>query len=234
MMNTTISIRLIAMFIWLAATPAIAEPFNVETFDARYNVKLDGFKVGELQQRVVAREDGTWLLETIMHTTGVVSWFKSDNVVERSVMRSVDDTLQPLSYSYHYTGRNKDVVERIDFDWDKGEVSSLRDGKITLLPTEEGLLDKQVYQLLVRRDLARGLKTMSYRVAERSRLKTFDTIVTGEDTVVTPFGTFRTIKVQRGATTLWCAPDLNYAVVQLEREEDGHTATSYITSLTRK
>lgn len=225
---------LIVLVVWLAATPVHAEPFKVETFDARYNVKLDGFKVGELQQRVALRDDGTYLLETVMNVTGVISWFKSDKVVEQSVMRAVDDTLQPISYSYRYTGRNKDVVERIDFDWNKMQVSSLRDGKITLLPAEPGLLDKQVYQLLVRRDLARGKKKMSYPVAERSRLTTFDIVVLGEESVVTPFGKYRTIKVQRGATTLWCAPDLNYTVVQLAREEDGHTATSYITSLTRK
>jgi len=226
--------RLLAVMMWLAVCSANAEPFKVETFDANYTVKLDGFKVGELQQRLTLKNDGNYLLETIMYTTGVVSWFKSDKVVEQSVMRKLDDTLQPLSYSYHYTGRNKDVVERIDFDWDKMQVRSLRDNKITVLPAQEGLLDKQVYQLLVRRDLARGMKKMSYEVAERSRLTTFDIVVAGEEMVVTPFGKFRAIKVKRGATTLWCAPDLNYAVVQLEREEDGHTATSYITSLTRK
>ncbi|HEY0635771.1 MAG TPA: DUF3108 domain-containing protein [Gammaproteobacteria bacterium] len=224
----------LALLLASASAPLHAEPFRVESFEAHYNVKLDGFKVGELEQRVVARADGTWLLETIMQTTGVVSWFKSDKVVEQSVMRAIDDTLQPLSYSYRYTGRNKDVVERIDFDWNKMQVSSLRDGKITLLPAEKGLLDKQVYQLLVRRDLARGLKSMSYPVAERSRLTTFETTVAGEETLVTPFGKFRTIKVQRGATTLWCAPELGYAVVKLERHEDGHSAVSYITSLTRK
>src|SRR5512139_1232957 len=182
---------LFALLMWLAAVPVAAEPFRVETFDAHYDVKLDGFKVGELEQRLVSRNDNTYMLETIMFTTGVVHWFKSDKVVEQSVMRAVDDTLQPLSYSYRYTGRNKDVVERIDFDWTKMQASSLRDGKITLLPAEKGLLDKQVYQLLVRRDLARGLKKMSYPVAERSRLTTFDIEVMGEETIVTPFGKFR-------------------------------------------
>ncbi|HEY0722073.1 MAG TPA: DUF3108 domain-containing protein [Gammaproteobacteria bacterium] len=225
---------LLFMLLLIATAPLHAEPFRVESFEAHYNVKLDGFKVGELEQRVVPRADGSWLLETIMQTTGVVSWFKSDKVVEQSVMRIVDDTLQPLSYSYRYTGRNKDVVERIDFDWPQMQVRSLRDGKITLLPAEKGLLDKQVYQLLVRRDLARGLKSMSYPVAERSRLTNFDVVVAGEEMVVTPFGKYRTIKVQRGATTLWCAPELGYAVVKLERQEDGHSAVSYITALSRK
>ncbi len=224
----------LALLLPFATPPLHAEPFRPEPFEARYSVKLDGFKVGELEQRVVARGDGSWLLETIMQTTGVVSWFKSDKVVEQSVLRSVGETLQPLSYSYRYTGRNKDVVERIDFDWNKMQVSSLRDGKITLLPAETGLLDKQVYQLLVRRDLMRGLKSMSYRVAERSRLTTFEVVVAGEETVATPFGKYRTIKLQRGATLLWCAPELGYAVVKLERQEDGHSAVSYITSLTRK
>ncbi|HEY0635440.1 MAG TPA: DUF3108 domain-containing protein [Gammaproteobacteria bacterium] len=224
---------LLAALMYVAAAALHAEPFPVETFDARYDVKLDGFNVGGLEQRVTARNDGTWMLETIMYTTGVVSWFKSDRVVEQSVMRAVDGTLQPLSYSYRYTGRNKDVVERLDFDWDKMQVKSLRDGKITMLPAQKGLLDKQVYQLLVRRDVAKGLKKMSYPIAERSRITTFDIEVVGEETITTPLGKFRTLKVQRGATFLWCAPELDYAVVKLSREEDGHTATSYITSLTR-
>ncbi len=223
----------ITMLLWLVAIPASAGSFRVEAFDAHYTVKLDGFKVGELEQRGASQADGTYLLETIMYTTGLVHWFKSDKVVEQSVMRQVDDTLQPLTYSYRYTGRNKDVVERVDFDWNKGRVSSLRDGKITILPAEKGLLDNQIYQLLVRRDLARGLKKMSFRVAYRSSISSFDIVVDGEETVTTPFGKYRAIKVSRGATTLWCAPDLGYTVVKLAREEDDHTATSYITSLTR-
>ena len=238
-MNNLTSLRtpwlagLITVLLWLVAAPVWADGFQVEPFDAHYTVKLDGFKVGELQQRLSKQNDGTSLLETIMYTTGLVHWFKSDKVVEQSVMRQVDDTLQPLAYSYRYTGRNKDVVERIDFDWKKGQVSSLRDGQITILPTEKGLLDNQLYQLLVRRDLARGLKKMSYRVAYRSRITSVDITVQGEETVTTPFGKYRAIKVSRGATTLWCAPDLGYTVVKLAREEDDHTAISYITSLTR-
>lgn len=219
-------------FLWLSSSAWAAEPFYLKPFEAHYSVYgLSLVKLGELQQRFYRKSDNTYVLETVAFTTGMTAWFVSDRTEEQSVMRVTDGSVQPLLYAYHYTGRNKDVVERIDFDWAKGEVRSLRDGKITVLPLSKGLLDKQIYQLLARRDLAQGMTSMSYQVAYRSSLKTYELKVLGKEDIETPFGTFKSLKVQQGATTLWCAPDLGYAIVKLAREEGGHTLTSYITSL---
>jgi len=219
-------------FLWLSSSALAAEPFYLKPFEAHYSVYGLGLvKLGELKQRFYRKSDDTYVLETVAFTTGMTAWFVSDRTEEQSVVRVADGTLQPLLYAYHYTGRNKDVVERIDFDWAKGEVRSLRDGKITVLPLSKGLLDKQIYQLLARRDLAQGMTSMSYQVAYRSSLKTYELKVLGKEDIETPFGTFKSLKVQQGATTLWCAPDLGYAIVKLAREEGGHTLTSYITSL---
>lgn len=220
-----------ALLLWLTSGAQAAETFQFKPFEAKYSVKLGILKLGELKQIFYRQNDGNYVLATTSYSTGLLSLYKY-RVEEQSVMRETDGTLQPLLYVYHATSGSKDVVERIDFDWAKGEARSLRDGKITVLPISKGLLDKQVYQLIARRDLAQGMTSMSYQLAERSHLSTKELKVVGNEDIVTPFGTFKTLKVQIGASTIWCAPDLDYAIVQLSREEDDHTVTSYITSLT--
>src|SRR5512140_2817222 len=45
-------------------------------FTAEYTVQADGFKVGEMSRAVKALGNDTYLIETRLHTTGLVSLFK--------------------------------------------------------------------------------------------------------------------------------------------------------------
>jgi hypothetical protein len=183
-----------------------------------------------MTQRLDKRDDGTYLLETVVYTTGIVSWFKKDRVTERSIWRYVDGKIQPLKYTYHYTGRHRDAVEKVIFDWDKMEVTSLNKDKVTRLPLKPGIYDKQVYQLVLRHDLDAGVKKFHYDVANRSKIRDFDLEVIGREKVMTPSGKVDAIMVKKGTTTLWLADKHNYTVVKIEQNEDGNLATSYLTS----
>ncbi len=183
-----------------------------------------------MRQRYLPQEKGNWLLETEVKTTGLVSWFKSDRVVERSIVAFVNDRPQPLSYLYHYYGNHKEVVERLDFDWEKKRVTSLRDGKTRELPLRKGVYDKQSYQLALREALHRGITDFVYPVADRGEIKQYKLRVVGEEPQVTTFGTVDTLVIKKGTTTLWLAKDYDFLVVKIEQREDGNTATSYITS----
>lgn len=213
---------------------AIALPLQAQSmlkpYTVKYTVHYNGFKVGEMEQSLRANGDDTYLLETVVYTTGLVSWFKSDRVSERSILRHEDGQFKPLSYVYHYTGRHKDVMDRLDFDWEKKQIKSLRDGKITTLALTPGIYDKQVYQLAMREELESGKKRFVYRVADRGKIEEYELLVTGEEPVVTSLGKVDTIKVEKGATTLWVAKAYDYTVVKIEKQEDGNIASSYIIS----
>lgn len=220
--------RFLPLLLCLVVTPVLAtRPYSVT-----YTVHYNGFKVGEMHQRYLPQQDGNWLLETEMKTSGLVSWFTSDKVVERSVVTFEQGQPRPLSYTYHYSGNHKDVREKLDFDWQKRTITSLRDGKTETLPLHPGIQDKQSYQLAMRKALHRGRKNFVYPVAERGKIETYELQVTGEESQVTTFGTVDTLVVKKGTTTLWLAKDYDYLVVKIEQHEDDNIATSYITSKT--
>lgn len=220
---------LVVALLVLVAAPLQAA-MTVHPFATEYTVHYNGLKVGEMKQRLEKRDNGTYLLETVVYTTGFVSWFKKDRITERSIWRYVDGEVQPLQYTYHYKGRSKDVVEKVDFDWDKMEAKALTDGKVTRLPLKPGTYDKQSYQIKLRHDIDAGKKVFHYDVANRSKIRDFDLKVVGRERVMTPSGKVDTVMVKKGTTTLWLAQKHNYTVVKIEQDEDGNLATSYITS----
>lgn len=204
--------------------------FAAKPYSAEYTVHYNGFKVGEMHQRYTPQPDGNWLLQTEMKTSGLVSWFKSDKVVERSIVSFTNGMPRPLSYSYHYSGNHKEVVERLDFDWNNKTIKSLQDGQTVTLPLQPGVQDKQSYQLVMRKELPEGKKNFVYPIAERGKIEKYELQVIGEEPQVTTFGTVDTLVVKKGTTTLWLAKDYDYLVVKIEQKEDGNVATSYITS----
>jgi hypothetical protein len=52
--------------------------------------------------------------------------------------------------------------------------------------------------------------------------------VNGSEEVVTARGRVRAIKVQKGTTTFWLAPEWDYLLVKLIQENDDSTFASYL------
>ncbi len=226
-------LRLIGvLFCMLALSlPLGAEP-SLRPYSAEYTVQLNGLKVGELQRSLRRQGEQTYLLETRAYTTGLASWFKPDEVVEKSRWRFEQGEPVPLRYDYSYSGRRSDVLERQEFDWQQGVLRSLRDGKTTSIDLEPGLLDKQVFEIAMQQGLEQGAQTGSHRVALRGRITDYAYRVLAREQMVTrPFGEVETLKVQRGNTTMWLAPAHDYIVVRIRQRDGGNTANSYITQV---
>lgn len=211
-----------------AARPGDEIPSEISPYEAKYEVRYGGLKVGEMTQQLTAAVDGRQTLQTIAHTTGLVSWLKNDTITERSIWQEDGGEVLPLSYTYRYTGRSKDAFERLDFDWSAGVVSSLRDGNVTTLAVARGTLDKHLNQLVLRRDLLHGQRgQLSYPVAERGKLKQYEFTVVGEELLQSKrFGPLDCLKVSKGTTLIWVAKQLDYLPVKIEKDEDGTLVSS--------
>lgn len=208
---------------------------HILPYTAHYEVSYSSLKVGEMTQRLQRGGDGQHVLQTTAHTTGVVSWLKNDKVTEESIWYEAQGELLPLSYRYRYQGRSKDVLERLDFDWQAGEVESLRDGKLTTLTVTPGTYDKHMYQIALRRDLAKGERRIAYSVAERSKIKSYAFEVVGEEHIDSEsFGSLDCLRVKKGTTTIWVAPDFDYLPVRIEKDEDGSLVRSELVGLQRE
>ncbi len=208
-------------------SPASTALFNAYT--AKYEVRYNGFKVGEMSQQLTRPVAGQQTLETVAYTTGLTSWLKKYRATEHSIWRQEAGLMQPLRYIYRYKGRSKEAVERLDFDWQKGEVSSLREGKLTTLEVPPGTLDKHMLQLVLRQELMRGGRPLSYLVVVRSKLRQYQFELLGEEKIQNKnFGALDCLKVRRADSTFWLARRFGYLPVKIEKNKDGGTVGTYL------
>ncbi|MEZ5671654.1 MAG: DUF3108 domain-containing protein [Thiotrichaceae bacterium] len=100
----------------------------------------------------------------------------------------------------------------------------IRLGEVALL---DDTLDSLLYQVVIMGDLQQGKRDLSYRIADRAKIKTYTAEFQSEETINTGMGKLNTLRYRYDSpdgkrhTTLWCAPQLHYLVVQVEHEEKG-------------
>lgn len=229
-----------ALLLFASTLPA-AQPQTdvppITSYTAHFEATVGGFKMGEIERRLRKNEDGLYQQTSLIYSTGLLSVFRPDRFEEHSYWRWKNDAPVPERYTYRFTGNKGVVYEQLDFDWDRMEVKSLREGKTTVLAIEEGVVDKLSYQIALVRDLRAGKKAFFYKVADRGDIRHIRYKVVGEEQLDTPWGKRQTIKVMRQTdtservTTLWFAPDLDYMVIKLVQDDGGTRMSATITEL---
>jgi hypothetical protein len=210
--------------------PAPVSIHQLAAYHAKYEVRYNGFKVGELTQSMTEENNGRQSLQTVAYTTGMVAWLKSDTVTERSIWQVDAGRQTPLSYTYRYSGRGDEIFERLDFDWRERTVERQRDGKTTQLDVEPGTLDKHMYQVVLRQALRNGERTIRYLVVDGGKVKHYDFEVLGEEVLDMPhLGILVCLKVKKGTTLIWVAQKYDYLPVKIEKDEDGTSLGTYLT-----
>lgn len=222
-----ILVLLLSPCLCLAQVNALPPPFK-----AYYDVHAGGVKVGEMQRELRRQGEDVYVFETVLYSTGMAAILKRHRAVEASTWQVEDGRVLPQSYTLTYN-RADAPLDRDVFDWEHGVAQSTRKGRTVDLPLAAGVMDKQLYQFALTRDLAHGVREATYQVVDRGRIRDYHLEVQGEETLATPLGDLRTVRLVKGPTTIWCAVDLNYMLVKLAKEEDGLPLTSYITKLER-
>jgi len=221
----------------LLATQSWAEAPPISSYTAHFEATVAGFKMGEIERSLKKHDNGLYEQTSQIYSTGLLSVFRPDRFEEHSFWHWKNNAPAPERYTYHFSGNKGEVYEQLDFDWDKMQVKSLREGKTTTLAIEDGVVDKLSYQIALVRDLRAGEKQFSYQVADRGDIRNIRYKVVGEEEIDTPWGKQRTVKVQRQTLTneritiLWFAPDLDYMVVKLFQDDNGTKMTAEITDL---
>ncbi len=216
---------------------ALAEEQNLPEFDASYNVYRSGVMIARMQRSVSRLEDGKLLYRSETNVTGLVSIFRNDRIVEQSTWQFTDGKIIPEFYQYLHTGTKKERNITIKFDWEKNQVTNSVNGSSWHMPAAEGILDKLLYQYSIMLDMQKGKSSLSYTVADGGKEKVYIFESLGEETIETPLGKLRTIKMVRHFTDndrqsiFWSAPDIGYLPVKLENIDDGVKTVVTINSL---
>jgi hypothetical protein len=213
--------------------PTIASTFE---FDAIYNVYRGGLNVAKMHRTLSNTEDGQ-ILYSETKTTGIVSLFRKDKIIEKSIWKNINGKLEPEFYEYDRSGTKKPRNVTVKFDWVKNQITNSINGSSWKMQTEEGVIDKLLYQYFIMLDLQQGKTNFQYQIADGGKEKTYIFETIGEEIINTPIGKLRTIKLIRirkdsdRTDIFWCAPDMNFLPVKLEITDDGEKTTVIINSL---
>jgi hypothetical protein len=211
-----------SLFLFLACWLSqfvFAEPVP---FHAEYVAEYRGLPVkAKGIRKLVALDDHTYQLHSSAKSLLA-------NVTEVTEFRYDDGQVKPLRYQYARTGLGKNKAESGEFDWTK----NILEHNGTTSALQYGTLDKLSYQFKLRADIARAIEDDSnetvfeYLVADEEKRKHYRFQLVGEETLATPVGELRTIRVDRiredsdRQTSLWLSVEHDYLLVKLKQVEE--------------
>lgn len=205
------------------------------TYRLLFNEQLVGTALFELQ----VDADGHYRFAAFTTPAGQMQQATGHEVLEISEGRIEDAGIRPQRFDHSVLQGEQIEVFRLLFDWPAGRLQLQgrdRSTRVALLPDTH---DRLSYLLAARRLVASGGDAMRIRVAalestDDSRLQR-----EGEDTVETPFGSFRAQRVRRITPVsgenraLWFDTGLAPLPLRAVHEADGNRVEMRLESLSR-
>jgi len=235
---------LLSIFIWLASPNIQAfvsktttkQNFPIAEYEAHYDIKYFGLKVGESIHRLHQREDNTYHFEA--RTTPVIQ-FLPYSYVESSDFTWKNGQILPQNYFYNIHEGKRVKKGNVSFDWVQRVVANNVSPKPWHEPLPDNIQDKVTQVLRLRYDLMQGNTDLSYTVAEDDEIKPYTFRIIGEEEVTTVLGTFTAIRVEHvhrkgHHTNTWFAKNLNYLPIKLNQIRKGRVVGTGEISLLKK
>ena len=214
-------------------------PTAIAPFEASYKVYLAGIAVGQAEIQLEYQGDSHYRMRSSLHPVGVAGLLATEGMDEEVEGEFVGGTPRPLAYRAQRTGSKARTVS-LNFDWDRGEVTTVVSGKLGRLALGPRMVDPLTLYLLTMLDLRSEALADEYGVIDRDRLKTYRTQMQEEAMTATPIGELATLAISRQrpdsskAVKFWHAPTLGFLPVQVSKTKDGaETSRLTIQRLTR-
>lgn len=217
-----ILISLLLAPILLCAEPA---PFNL-TFD----VSRNGKALGEATLTLTRVNDETWLFRT--HTVGTsgLASIAGVDIDERSEFKWVNGKPQTLRYQFDQKMRFRSRKRSMTVLPNAQRVSGQDNKGAFNLTYEPDLLDRNLVVLALATDVARGVKSAEYRIADNREIDSNNYEFFDAEPVTTGRGTISALRIERirkkkgRQTTTWVAPSMDYLPIRIRQvEPNGET-----------
>ncbi len=221
--------NLLATSLLLASLSAYAAP---PAFNASYSVSKAGVTLGNMHASLTYNGN-SYSYQRLSKANGLAAMLSGDTLTERSSGTKQGTTLSSQHYFQQHKNKRKNRTE--DFSFKGGHVSGTYDGRAYQFSVPANTVDPALMELRLMDDLAAG-KALNYKVVDKGQLRTYQFRKLGKETVATAAGNFSCEKVQvsrnngERQTTLWLAPELNYAVAKIVHNEEGSLIQMQLTS----
>lgn len=209
------------------AVATAADGLPVAPFQARYEVYASGFSVGEAVVTLTAAGPNGYQMSSNVRPNGLVALLASGRIQEQASGEVYEGAIRPLQYERQLDAGKKSSHMQLRFDWPAGQVEARHNADQATLPLAPGMVDPLSLQLLVMGDLRRGQVPPQYRLVDKTEIKTYQIRNQGEETLSTPLGELRTVRINQYTpgktrmTTFWVAPDRQFLLVRIAQEKDG-------------
>lgn len=209
------------------AVATAADGLPVAPFQARYEVYASGFSVGEAVVTLTAAGPNGYQMSSNVRPNGLVALLASGRIQEQASGQVYEGAIRPLQYERQLDAGKKSSHMQLRFDWPAGQVEARHNADQATLPLAPGMVDPLSLQLLVMGDLQRGQVPPQYRLVDKTEIKTYQIRNQGEETLSTPLGELRTVRINQYTpgktrmTTFWVAPDRQFLLVRIAQEKDG-------------
>ena len=216
---------LFSALLFLPLDASAASPF-FKPFSASFSVSRGAIPLGKLELELSFDENRRYTYHAHTQPGFLAGWFSGDEIVEESRGEIAPELVVPGEYSYRESDDEEDNAE-IRFDWQELKAYTSSGGVTWAQDIESGIQDRLSQQLMMRLELSRSKREVSYRVADGGKLKTYQFRVVEEETLETPLGELHCLKVERSKEsrkpdyTIWFAPQLDYLPVRIERRRKG-------------
>lgn len=231
MIHFRILLLLTGLLASIFCKPVIADDVNTQVrypeFTAEYNATWTGgwFPININAQRSLRyQEDGTALLT-----------FEADSAIaglqEISRLTINNNIVKPLQYQYLRTGLFNEPDRNQIFDWQNKKIINGDNQTVFKDHWHDQVQDNLSYNLQASIDLNKGKTQFNYPVFDRKKVKNFTFQMIGFESLKTPVGTLRTIKIEqlekkksKKKTYIWFAKDYDFLLVRLKQtQKDGQT-----------
>ena len=229
--------HLFLLYLFIFAHAAIAENNIPSFFTVNYKLYSNDTKIGLMERKFYKNTNNDYVFSSESKTTGLISLFRKDHIIEISNWYFINSTIAPLNYTYQHTGGKKNRDVEIKFNWNERQIINRVNDSVWYMKTQTGILDKLLYQLVIMVDLKAGYIPEKYVIADGGKIKEYTFEYIEDEIIKTPIGDLNTMKLSRykknkQETFLWCAYDLDFLPVKvITKENDGRLSKAIIKSI---
>lgn len=220
-------LRIVLALLGAAMLPQFAATAELKPFDATYEISWRGITAGEARFRLETLPDGRWSyqLQTSPRGLGRLAGRSELSMSQRSVFQFRYDRLIPESFTADDGSSNDAKDQDLTFDWVAGRVRGVAERKAVDLPIQPGLLDELSVQVALMQTLAAGRIPEGFLMLDGNRVKDYLYAAEGKERLKTAVGEYDTVIFRSSrpdsvkGTWFWCAPELGYLPVKIERRD---------------
>jgi hypothetical protein len=201
-----------------------AEAAELTPHRAEYKVKISVVS-GRLTTELRTTEDG-YVATHVVKPTGLSRVIASGTMHVSSAFTTVDDDVRPVSY--HAVDTIRDEPEaNIEFDWSTNQAKGTVGGSAVEFQLDGLSHDAVSIQYELMYALLNDKPNQTYTMFDVDKMRVVNVRDAGAKSVKTRAGNYDVVGIEHQRegssriTTMWCAPELGYLPVIIERHRKG-------------